>query len=135
MDDDWKVKIERPLDCLVVRIWIYRDTMHIGTRTRVFITDLAKREYTQIAPGGMWKDIKPTMELEDRFADAILAPLVKALVKDGFAPEEYEKKDTGDELKATKYHLEDMRELVAHVTELKPKLVFKRQEVKENHEF
>ncbi len=135
MVDDWKVKVERPLDALVVRIWIYRDTMMSGVRTRIFVTSLTGREYTSIQEGGKWMDVKPTIELEDRFADAILQPLVPALVKEGFAPDDYEKKDTTDELTATKYHLEDMREIMAHATKMKPELVIKRREVSENHEF
>ncbi len=134
MDEGWKIRIERPLDCMVVRIWIYRDTMESGGRTRIFITDLKNGTYTIIQEGGQWMDVKPAIELQDRLADAILQPLVEALLKDGFLGDP-KRKDATDELTATKYHLEDMREIMAHATNMKPELVIKRREVKEDPGF
>jgi hypothetical protein len=119
MDDNWKVRIERPLDCLVVRVWIYRDTMDNGGRARVFVTDLTKGECTLLEAGKTREGIKPTIELEDRFADTILPALLTGLVKEGYEYEDEKREPKGDELRATKYHLEDMREIVAHNLEVK----------------
>jgi hypothetical protein len=119
VDENWKVRIERPIDALVVRIWIYQDRMDDGGRSRLFITDLTKGAFTLLEAGKTSESIKPTIELADRMADPILSALLTGLAKEGYEYEDEEKKPKGDELKATKYHLEDMREIVAHNLEVK----------------
>ncbi len=130
MHDNWQIRIDRPLDSMTLKVYIFRNTMTGGgTRCRQFVTNLATGEIRMIEHGVGDKiaDIKPTIELDERFAEGILTPLVRALVKDGIQVTEPSTK-AKDELSATKYHLEDMRELLAHITELRPKLVLKRQE-------
>jgi hypothetical protein len=94
--------------------------MDDGGRSRLFVTDLTKGEYTVLEAGRTSESIKPAIELADRLADAILPALLTGLAKEGYEYEDEKKKPKGDELRATKYHLEDMREVAAHHMKMRP---------------
>ena len=132
-DFEWQVHIDKPVDYMAIRVYIFRDViMPDGARCREFITNLSdgtsKRFVTKVGTL-LKKDVTPAILLDFRTAEMILEPLVRALVKDGIVSVKDKKETTNDELKATQYHLEDMRELIAHVTAMKKELVFKRHEV------
>jgi hypothetical protein len=120
--NEWQVHIDRPVDHMAVRVYIFRDVgnTHGGT-CREFVVDLAKGmiQSYDMAPGTLLKkDVQPAILLDFKFATAILEPLVRALIQDGISVVD-KKETTADELKSTNYHLEDMREIVSHF--LKPR--------------
>lgn len=99
----WKVKKEDEFGRGWVKVWLYRETgsvievAHFGNSGEITTEE--------IEPGKA--DVAPTMILPAMGWDSLIESFKNEQVT-------YHEKEIDAELKATKYHLEDMRNLVFH---------------------
>ena len=108
MEGKWKVRIVDEPHCNETKIYIYRDC---GNR-REFIVDLSKQVIKSYEMGTLIKtnDLTPTIVVGWMGGGELLQAIADGLCENGIKAKQAPV--VQNELDATKYHLEDMREIV-----------------------
>jgi len=104
MNEGWNVIIRYDEEFAGLNIWFVHKEGGINSIVSPFNMEIR----TTVEPGVILPE--PTIRLTEIHAKQFLQGLANALAMSGFRPDELKAKDS--ELKATKYHLEDMRKIV-----------------------
>ena len=96
-----------------------QDTLFVAKPVKIEMVKIARRG------DGLLPDLVPFLRIEGMHANELLPALVEALVSHPFLRPPTDEEELKSVLKATQFHLEDMRELVFRLK--KPRLYLKKE--------
>lgn len=102
MMPEWKIKVEDSFSFAFVKIWFYQENNGKFYVAKVYADSTLITEEADPST-----EIQPTMIIPRMVWDTLVESFKKEKTT-------YHEKEVDAELKATKYHLEDMRNLVFH---------------------
>lgn len=100
--NEWKIKVEDSFSWAFVKIWFYKEV-----NGKFYVAKVYADSSLIEVESDPSTEIQPTMIIPRMLWDGLIESFKKEKTT-------YHEKEVDAELKATKYHLEDMRNLVFH---------------------